>query len=203
MEQNIETRITEAAKEIFLKKGYKETNMNDIASAVGLTRPALHYYFRTKERLFQAVFGDILRAFLPKIKDIILSDSALEVKVTKITDTYLDVLMNMPELPLFLMKEAHRDLDNLLAMASENNLLELGYSVIEALNEMAERGEVRKIPFLEIVYTFYGLMTFPFLSMPIACRISGKDDIRSELTTRWRDNVISQMVHLLKPQAVS
>jgi AcrR family transcriptional regulator len=39
--------------------------MADIAAEVGLTRPAMHYYFRTKERLFQAIFGDILMSFLP------------------------------------------------------------------------------------------------------------------------------------------
>ena len=64
----MEQKIIQAAKETFLKKGYKETNMSDIAAAVGLTRPAMHYYFRTKERLFQTVFGDILESFLPKIK---------------------------------------------------------------------------------------------------------------------------------------
>ena len=49
----MEQKIIQAARETFLKKGYKETNMSDIAAAVGLTRPAMHYYFRTKERLFQ------------------------------------------------------------------------------------------------------------------------------------------------------
>lgn len=67
----MEQKIIQAARETFLKKGYKETNMSDIAAAVGLTRPAMHYYFRTKERLFQTVFGDILESFLPKIKGII------------------------------------------------------------------------------------------------------------------------------------
>ena len=64
----MEHKIIEAAKATFLKKGYKDTNMAEIAAEVGLTRPAMHYYFRTKERLFQAVFGDILMSFIPQIK---------------------------------------------------------------------------------------------------------------------------------------
>ena len=60
----MEQKIIEAAKATFLKKGFKDTNMSDIAAEVGLTRPAMNYYFRTKERLFQAVFGDILMSFL-------------------------------------------------------------------------------------------------------------------------------------------
>ena len=41
--------------------------MADIAAEVGLTRPAMHYYFRTKELLFQAIFGDILMSFLTAV----------------------------------------------------------------------------------------------------------------------------------------
>lgn len=82
----MEQKIIEAAKVTFLKKGFKETNMSDIAAEVGLIRPAMHYYFRTKERLFQAVFGDILMSFLPKVSDIITSDAPLEEKIGSITD---------------------------------------------------------------------------------------------------------------------
>lgn len=59
MENNIEEKIKEAAKSIFLKKGYRETKMAAIAAEVGLTRPTMHYYFRTKERLFQVVFSTL------------------------------------------------------------------------------------------------------------------------------------------------
>lgn len=60
--------------------------MSDIATEVGLTRPAMYYYFRTKERLFQAVFGDILMSFLPKVSSIITSDVPLEEKIGAIAD---------------------------------------------------------------------------------------------------------------------
>lgn len=196
---NIETRITEAAKTIFLKKGFKETSMSDIAAAVGLTRPALHYYFRTKERLFQAVFGDILKAFLPRIKDMIQSDLSLEEKLNGIIDSYLEVLMETPELPLFIMKEAHRDVNNLVLIATDNNIMELAGSVFEAIDNEMEAGRMKKIPLIEIVYTFYGLITFPFLSLPAARQICPEETLRAEFEGRWKDNVISQMLHLLEP----
>lgn len=196
---NIETRITEAAKTIFLKKGFKETSMSDIAAAVGLTRPALHYYFRTKERLFQGVFGDILKAFLPRIKETIASDHTLKEKLEGIVDSYLEVLTETPELPLFIMKEAQRDVSNLVFIATDNNIMELARSVFEAINAEMEAGRMKKMPLIEIVYTFYGLITFPFLSLPAARQICDEETLRAEFEGRWRDNVISQMLHLLEP----
>lgn len=199
MEQNIEKTISEAAKDLFLRKGYQETSMGDIAAAVGLTRPALHYYFRTKERLFQSVFGEILMAFLPKIKEIITSEHQLEDKIRLITDAYFEVLSDMPELPLFIMKEAHRDPDNLLSIAASQNIINLGHSVLEVLGDMMEKGTIRKIPYIEIIYTFYGLTTFPFLSKPAAEKIAGVEPVREELDNRWKECIVSQMLHLLKP----
>ena len=45
--QDMESRIIEAAKRVFVRKGYEATKMGDIAADVGISRTAMHYYFRT------------------------------------------------------------------------------------------------------------------------------------------------------------
>mgnify|MGYP000024325752 FL=1 len=67
--EDLEKKIIEAAKELFIENGFAETSMSDIAAKVGINRPALHYYFRTKDKMFQAVFGNIILSFIPKIHD--------------------------------------------------------------------------------------------------------------------------------------
>ena len=54
---NIEQNVIACAHRLFIEKGYVNTSMSDIAAAVGITRPALHYYFRTKA----ALPGDLRR----------------------------------------------------------------------------------------------------------------------------------------------
>ena len=130
----MEHKIIEAAKATFLKKGYKDTNMADIAAEVGLTRPAMHYYFRTKERLFQAVFGDILMSFIPQIKESLSADIPLELKISQIVEAYMSVLEDSPTLPVFIVQEINRDIDNIMTIALDNNLVELGQSVVNVLN---------------------------------------------------------------------
>ena len=53
----MEPRIIEAAKRVFVRKGYEAATMSDVAAEVGIGRTALHYYYRTKEILFDAIFG--------------------------------------------------------------------------------------------------------------------------------------------------
>lgn len=195
----MEQKIIEAAKATFLKKGFKDTNMSDIAAEVGLTRPAMHYYFRTKERIFQAVFGDILMTFLPKVSGIITSDVSLEEKIGAIADAYLAILKENPQLPMFLMKEAMRDFDGFVQMALGINISQAGNKVFSAIESEMEAGKIRKVPFIEIFYTFYGLIAMPFLTMPIASHVFGQELIDELLNERWRTHVVRHMMLLLEP----
>lgn len=195
----MENKIIQAAKETFLKKGYKETNMSAIAAAVGLTRPAMHYYFRTKERLFQAVFGEILLSFLPKIKDLINADIPLEEKIGKIVDEYFVILTKTPELPLFLMKEATRDFDAFVKVAIGSNIVELGNNVFSAIEEEMAAGRIKRVPLIEIFYTFYGLVTVPFMTLPVATQVFGEENITNTINNQWKSRIINYVTLLLKP----
>lgn len=195
----MEQKIISAAKATFLKKGFKDTNMSDIAAEVGLTRPAMHYYFRTKERLFQAVFGDILMTFLPKVSGIITSDVPLEEKLGAVADAYLAILKENPQLPMFLMKEAMRDFDGFVQMALGINISQAGNNLFNAIESEMQAGNIKKVPFIEIFYTFYGLIVTPFLTMPIASHIFGKEQIEKLLNERWRTHVVRHMMILLEP----
>jgi len=63
-EQNTEDRIVDAAKTVFINKGMDGARMQEIANEAGINKALLHYYFRTKNKLFEKVFslvfGDVL-----------------------------------------------------------------------------------------------------------------------------------------------
>ena len=86
--------IIEAARQIFIEKGYNEANMTDIAQRAGINRPALHYYFRTKERMLEAVYEDIVRSFIPKVVQLLTDkDTPLFERMEKVVDIYYDILL--------------------------------------------------------------------------------------------------------------
>lgn len=199
MEQNIEKRIIEAAKKAFLKKGYSETNMAEIAEEVGLTRPAMHYYFRTKERLFQAALGELIQIVLPKLRGYITSDAPLKEKITNIVNTYTDLLKETPEIPLFIIKEINRDVDNMLSIASAPIINESARSLKAAIQHEVDAGHIKDVPLMDIVYTMYGLIAFPVIARPLGKVIFDTDITDEEFRQRWKNNIIDQMVHLLTP----
>ena len=97
--ENIEQQIIACAHRLFVEKGYVNTSMSDIAAAVGITRPAMHYYFRTKERLFQVIFGDIVQEVIPRIHGILASDTPFMERLDRIDGEYVAMFLKIPDLP--------------------------------------------------------------------------------------------------------
>ncbi len=53
-------RVLRASVEIFSRRGYRATSMNEIAADVGLSKPTLYHYFRNKEELLVLIYQDVL-----------------------------------------------------------------------------------------------------------------------------------------------
>ena len=115
----LEYQIIETAKQLFIEKGFVETSMSDIAAKVGINRPTLHYYFRTKDRMFQAVFGSIVMSLLPKVQEIIQQELPFIDRVSLILDKYISLFTENPDIPKFICGEIQRDVNHLLDAAKE------------------------------------------------------------------------------------
>lgn len=57
-QQNKEQAILKAAEREFLTKGYAGARTTSIAEAAGVTHAMLHYYFRTKEHIFERILDE-------------------------------------------------------------------------------------------------------------------------------------------------
>ena len=60
MEANTEQIVRDAARKVFTQKGFDGARMQDIADEAGIHKSLLHYYFRSKDKLFEAIFKDNL-----------------------------------------------------------------------------------------------------------------------------------------------
>ena len=70
-DNNTEARIKEAARIVFLNKGFAATRTRDIAEEAGINLALLNYYFRSKQKLFNLIMLDALKIFLSSIYDVI------------------------------------------------------------------------------------------------------------------------------------
>ena len=66
-----ELQIKEAAKKVFLKRGFGGARMQEIADEAGINKAMLHYYFRSKKKLFEVIFNEAIGEMIPHITNII------------------------------------------------------------------------------------------------------------------------------------
>jgi AcrR family transcriptional regulator len=163
-----ETSILAAAQNVFLRKGLAGANMGDIAREAHISRPALHYYHRTKHALFQAILAKAVESIIPKITSVVTSDLPALEKASQILDHYHLLLLEHPLLPHFLVSEIHRDPKALLDMLEKHR--EVGRLVERLQQQHASELKLARPPRVAIVHffcTIYGLLFFPFLIKPL------------------------------------
>lgn len=103
--QNIEKRILWVAERLFLEKGFSGTSTTEIAKAVGCNQALIHYYFRTKEKLFWDVFS-------PKVEQVVEYldaplDESLDFiqRIRNVIDFYFGILELDERLAPFIVNE--------------------------------------------------------------------------------------------------
>lgn len=199
---DIESRIIEAAKSLFIEKGFAETSMSDIAAKAGINRPALHYYFRTKDRMFQASFRMIIQKILPKLHDIIITRSLpISARISNVVDTYYEVLKSNPTLPLFAMREIQRDTNYIVKTINESPMRPTFANLVESLRKEMAEGNLNTVPLPVLLYTFYGLLTIPFLTKGLVERLMEEDECSfDKQIEEWKPYIVKQMVYLLEPR---
>lgn len=197
--ESMEERILTCAERLFLEKGFDGTSMSDIALCVGINRPTLHYYFRTKDKMFRAVLARIVLSFVPQVYDIVAGrDKSVAERVSQVIDAYILIFMEKPCLPLFMVREVQRDFDFLARMLRQEQIDRYAHKIIQALQAEMDEGKLKKVPLRTLFYTFYGLMTFPFLSRRLTeSLLLAEGETFADMMEEWKKQVVAQVCALL------
>jgi AcrR family transcriptional regulator len=194
-----EEKIKMAAKKVFMAKGRAGARMQEIANEAEINKAMLHYYFRSKDQLFHAVFTDLVKDMMPKLFSIFNRDLPLEVKIYKVVELYIDFLSEYPELPLFILGELQANTEDLI------NQLEISqhadFTVIEKqLNEEFEKGNIRQIDAPQFMLNLMSMMVFPFVARPIFQNVLNvsQDQFTQLLQTR-KTEVPKFIMNALRP----
>lgn len=174
--KDTEGEILRAAEQEFMLKGFDGAKTASIARAAGVTHAMLHYYFRTKEQLFDRILTDkmslmgrsVLTAFgnsqlplLERLKDGILR--------------HFDFLMENPDLPRFIVNEVFSRPERYDIMRGSISRLadSLMQSVQKELDESAARGEIVAMDVRMLMLDIICLNVFPFIAYPVIEPIFG------------------------------
>lgn len=197
-----ESRIIDAAKSLFIEKGYAETSMSDIAARAEINRPALHYYFRTKGKMFHAVIGDIVSAIVPRVYELLMQRGLpIADRIEGVIDAYFALFKQNPRLPMFILREMNRDAGMLIDTITRLHLKEKLETVILSIENEMESGKLNRIPVRFLFFNFYGMLLTPFLAQDLVCTALLEDgETFDQMLAKWKPCIMQQMLNLLQPR---
>ena len=174
IEKNTEAEILEAAKKVFIEKGMAGARMQEVADEAGINKSLLHYYYRSKEKLFLAVFRFAVLQFLPGIQEMLTSNIPFNEKIQRFVNRYINILLEHPFVPMFIIQEIHREPDRLF-----NAFKDAGIKpdqIMQQFKEASEKGEIKDIEPKELLINILSLCIFPFAAQPVMQRLFSDND---------------------------
>lgn len=170
MESNrsVEEDIIRSARHVFVEKGYDGATMREIAAGAGINISMLHYYFRSKDNMFDIVFEDVFRRMYGKIFETIADDKDIFEKISAIVGLYVDTLVAEPRLPNFIFNEVTQRPDRSGRFAGYKEYVQqYTRSFQKQLDRAAGEGRIRRVSVMELIVDIESLCVYPFLTGPL------------------------------------
>ncbi|MGF1533636.1 MAG: TetR/AcrR family transcriptional regulator [Bernardetiaceae bacterium] len=194
-----ETAIKNAAKKVFLMNGLKGARMQAIADEAGINRSMLHYYFRSKEKLFEVVFADAMREMNDRMGAIAESDTDIFQKIEHFIRDYSRKASENPEFDLFLMNEFRQDPKFFEALLNTSSTGKSIRSFIVELEKAVKDGVIvgdAKQIFLSVI----GACLFPFAGMTFMRTLMGEDEANYQQLLEQRIRFLTEfLIKGIKP----
>lgn len=164
--QNTEALILQAARKVFIEKGLEGTRMQEIADEAGINKALLHYYFRSKDKLFRAVFIEAFQKFLPQIGSFIGTQASVMDKLETFITTYINTIIENPFIPGFVLHELTRDPQSLAELLKSRAPMVPAF--LDQIRQEIEAGNLKPFDPKHIIINTLALCIFPFVARPIA-----------------------------------
>lgn len=169
--KELETRdqIIAAAREVFVEKGLNGARMQEIADRAGINKALLHYYFTSKQILFDQIFSEAMSQFWPKVANQITPETTLRELLRIVVKAHLKLMCDRPFVPNFILNELHRNPERLEVLIKQSGIdADL---ILNWISKEMDKGVVYRMRPEELVINIFSLCVFPFAARPLAEKI--------------------------------
>ncbi len=192
--QNKEQQILAAAEQEFLTRGYDGARTTSIAQAAGVTHAMLHYYFRTKEQLFERIVDEKFETMSHSMFAI-MGDPSLPIveRIKGGIEAHFDFVAQNPLLPRFIINEIISRPERYDVLYKRvGAIIDNVYRGLQSeINRSAERGEIEKVDIKMLFISIMSLNIFTFLAYPFMEPLMGELMVNRErfLAERKAENI--------------
>ena len=193
-----EELILKTAMEVFVEKGWHGTKMQEIADRAGINKALLHYYYRSKEKLYTKIFeylvwkniGEAIRIFNTEM------NLPFEKYLKNFISAYIDMLNKNPRIPFFLLRELTDGAKRIKPILEE--LIRKGKfdikPVLSRIREASEKGEIRPIDPPQLMTTVVGSCLFFFIAEPMVMTLMVDENFNREQFIEDRKEAVYQII---------
>jgi TetR/AcrR family transcriptional regulator len=167
--ESTEDKILEAAKKVFVRNGLDGATMQQIADEAGINKSLLHYYFRTKQKLFGTVLKFAFKFIVPQLQDILTSPDPIFIKIERLVSEYIDLLLKNSHIPAFVLHEINRNPDSIVQIMKDAGINPK--LLFNPLLEDIRKGNIRPIDPRHLIINILSLCVFPIIARPLAQRV--------------------------------
>ncbi|MFN0174403.1 MAG: TetR/AcrR family transcriptional regulator [Saprospiraceae bacterium] len=188
-----EQKIFDAAHEVFTQKGMDGAKMQEIADLAGINKALLHYYFRTKEKLYETVARAVIGKAVPVIQQMFEGQQPLEEKIRQFIDFYISLISHNPFIPLFIISEINKHPDRFFEtiFPQEMPRPEVFFKQVK---EEAAAGRIRPINPKHLIVNIISMCVFPFVGKPMLRLVLGMGPAETRVFMEERKIEVSNFV---------
>ena len=166
-DKQTEEKIFESATEVFMMKGMDGARMQDIANHAGINKALLHYYYRTKDHLFNAVFEKIAGQMFKKFAPVLDENISLEEKIRFFFREHISFLQRNPRLPSFLLNELNRNPERIKKLIQSIDINKLWTTLEKQHKEELVKYNITREIIPQLMTSIAALSVFPFAAKAI------------------------------------
>ncbi len=188
-----EQKIFDAAHEVFIQKGMDGAKMQEIADRAGINKALLHYYYRSKEKLYEMVARAVISRAVPVIREFLETDYPLEEKIRRFVHLYVDIISRNPYVPIFVISEMNKHPDRFIENILPKELPRPSLFFQQIHDEVAA-GRIRPIKPQHLLVNMVSLCIFPFVAKPMMRIVIGMNAQEMRTFLEEREGEVFQFI---------
>ena len=193
-----EEKIFNAARIVFQKKGFAGARMQEIADEAGINKAMLHYCFKNKQLLFEAVFMNAFGQLAPQIKEIFTSEDSVFDKIKKFTHSYISFVIMNPYLPQFVIQEMNNNPAFVMSFLKNENRPNPALLITQIEKEIAD-GIIKPINPKQLLMDIFSMTVFPFAAkMMMKGMIQISDAEFNQMMEERKTSIAEQIINSIK-----
>lgn len=173
-DKQTEEKIFEAAEEVFEEKGLSGARMQNIADRAGINKSLLHYYYRTKDHLFEAVFTKLAMKVFSKFTPIFDGNLSIEEKIRFFFREHIEFLRKNPRLPGFILNEINSNPERIKKLISNIDIRSIWKTVLEQHQHELHKYNITEENLPQLLSSIVSLSVFPFAARGIFATVFEK-----------------------------